>query len=195
MRHIVLAGLAALCLTVAGCVDPEDQQQSSCAAVGTGAQRLYRASLPELTYGVIDKMTLCGPPEMSPLVPIIVSSVTESQRLGQTSIFGNAIADFARTRLAYDHMNVAEPRLRSSLILKEDQGEMILSRDPRYLVTPPLYSAVLTGTYAVGGSNVFVSLKLIRSEDGHIISAGDFVASRGPDVDQLLGIANIPATR
>jgi len=79
---------------------------------------------PELTYAVIDKMTLTAPPEMSPLVPIIVSSVTDTQHLGETSVFGNAVAD---------------PRLRSTLLLKEDQGEMILSRDRDYLVTPPYH--------------------------------------------------------
>jgi hypothetical protein len=71
--------------------------------------------------------------------------------------------------------------------MKADQGEMFLSRDPSKLTMPhPPYAAVLTGTYGVGSDNVFVSLKLIRTDNAQVLSAADFIVSRSGDVGSLL---------
>ena len=186
MRTSTLLALATMAVAVAGCADRvEDPMQVSCAFPATG--RIYNRTLPELTYAAIDKMTRCGPPEISQTVPIAVASITESQRLDRSSTFGNVLADFARSRLAQNGMDVSEPRLRSSMLLKVDQGEMMLGRDPRHLVAPPLYSAVITGTYGVADKSVFVSLKRIRTDNAQILSAVDFVVWRTGDVDKLLG--------
>jgi hypothetical protein len=68
-----------------------------------------------------------------------------------------------------------------------DPGEMFLSRDPSKLTMPhPPYAAVLTGTYGAGDDHVFVSLKLIRTDNAQILSAADFVIPRGGDVGSLL---------
>lgn len=153
-------------------------------------KRLYASepvALPELTYAAIDKMTFCSKDIVSERVPITVSSITDSRRLDQSSTFGNMVADFARARLAENHMAVSEPRLRSDLLMKADQGEMFLSRDPGKLTVPhPPYAAVLTGTYGVGANHVFVSLKLIRTDNTQLLAAADFVLPRSGDVEALL---------
>jgi hypothetical protein len=135
----------------------------------------------------VDEITSCLPPDVASAVPIIVSSVTDAQHVDQSSEFGNIVADFARTRLAQNGMIVSEPRLRSAMLLKTDQGEMMLGRNPVALVAPPTYSAILTGTYAVADANVYVSLKLIRADNAQIIAAADFVAKRYQDASNLLG--------
>jgi hypothetical protein len=144
-------------------------------------------ALPELTYAAIDKMTFCSKDIVSERVPITVSSITDSQHLDRSSTFGNMVADFARARLAENHMDVSEPRLRRDLLMQADQGEMFLSRDPSKLTAPhPPYAAVLTGTYGIGANHVFVSLKLIRTDNTQLLSAADFVLPRYGDVDALL---------
>jgi len=120
---------------------------------------------------------------------------SRTQRLGKSSTFGDVVADFARIRLAYHHMNLSDPRLRSSLLLKADQGEMMFSRDPRLLVTAPLYAAVVTGIFGVADVSAFVSLRLCRSDNGHIISAADFIVWREGDVNRLLGDLSIAGIR
>jgi hypothetical protein len=187
--------LAVISAAVAGCTGFEDPKQFSCALPAARHVRIYKRTLVELTYAAVDKMTLCGPPEVSRIVPITVSSITESQHLDTTSTFGNIIGDFARSRLAQNRMDVFEPRLRSAMLLRTDQGEMMLGRDPRALVTSPPYSAVLTGTYGVGDTSVFVSLKLIRADNAKILSAADFVAWRDGDVNNLLGNSSISVNR
>jgi hypothetical protein len=194
MRTSTLVALAIISVAVAGCDGMEDPIQLSCASPPKSG-RIYKQTLPELTYAAIDKMTQCGPPEISQIVPITVTSITESQRLDRSSTFGNVVADFARSRLAQNRMDVSEPRLRSSMLLKADQGEMMLGRDPRNLVAPPPYSAVIIGTYGIGDKSVFVSLKLIRVDNAQILNAADFVVWRAGDVDNLLVDSNVTAHR
>jgi hypothetical protein len=145
------------------------------------------AALPQLTYAAVDKMTSCAKDLVSERVPITVSSITDTQHLDRSSTFGNMVADFARARLAENHMDVSEPRLRRELLMQADQGEMFLSRDPSKLTVPhPPYAAVVTGTYGVAANNVYVSLKLIRTDNTQVLSAADFVLPRQGDIDSLL---------
>jgi hypothetical protein len=195
MRNFTLVSLVMICAAVAGCTRLEDPQQFSCAYPTTVPVRIYKKTLAELTYAAIDKMTLCGPPEISQIVPITVSSITESQHLDRSSAFGNIVADFARSRLAQNRMDVLEPRLRSSMLLKADQGEIMLGRDPRSLVASPSYAAVVAGTYGVGDTSVFVNLKLIRADNAQILSAADFIVWRDGDIKNLLGDLSIAGNR
>ena len=81
------------------------------------------------------------------------------------------------------------------MLLRQNEGEMMLARDPKALVGAPAYSAILTGTYAVGESSVFVSLKLIRADTAQILAAADFVARRTEDANSLLGLGAVAARR
>jgi TolB-like protein len=179
----VLAGALSAC--AAGFEDP-DPVQLSCTAASEYPAQTYSDNLPQKTYGAVDRLIICASPEISSRVPIVVSSITDSRLLDRTSTFGNMIADLVRSRLAQKGMTVSDPRLRSTMLLKKDQGEMMMARDPRSLVTPPTYSAILTGTYGVGESEVFVSLKLLQADSGRIISAADFMVGRD-GINNLLG--------
>lgn len=139
-----------------------------------------------LTYRAVDQL-LQSTPELNATVPLVVSSITDSQRIDQSFSFGAIIADLVKSRLSQEHMTVIEPRLRSSMLLKKDEGEMMLARDSRAIMSGPPYSCVLTGTYATAGSRVYVALKLISADDARILSAVDFVVYRNTDINRLLG--------
>jgi hypothetical protein len=195
MRISRLAALTALAM-ISGCggriidAPPQLAQGPRCPAYATPTLRYATseaAALTELTYLAIDKITFCSQDIVSGRVPVTVSSITNAQHLDRSSTFGNMVADFARARLAENHMYVSEPRLRHDLLMRADEGEMFLSRDPSKLTVPhPPYAAVLTGTYGVGADHVFVSLKLIRADDAQLLNAADFVVPRYGDVDSLL---------
>jgi hypothetical protein len=100
--------------------------------------------------------------------------------------FGDILADFIRSRLAQDGFDVSEPRLRSRMLLRKDEGEMMLGRESRALVPPPGYSCIVAGTYAAADSRVYVAVKLISVNDARIMAAVDFVVWRTSDIDKLL---------
>jgi hypothetical protein len=180
----VLTGIA---LAVAGCGTVAPMGAASCDQGPAPAVRVYHRTLAELTYHAVDKIASCLPAAAVAGIPVIVSSLTDARAIGQSSTFGNILADFVRSRLTQNHMIVLEPRLRTAMLLKTDEGEMTLARDPLKLVPPPAHAAILTGTYAVGETSVFVSLKLIRVDTAQILAAADFEAVRSADIDTLLG--------
>jgi len=62
--------------------------------------------------------------------------LTDAQRIDQSSAFGNIVADFVRSRPAQNHLLVAESRLRWSMLLKANEGEVMLGRTTANLVAP-----------------------------------------------------------
>ncbi len=142
--------------------------------------------LGQLTYQAVDHL-LESAPDLVAGMPVVVSTITDTQQLDHSTPFGNIVADFVRSRLAEQHSDVSEPRLRAAMLLRKNEGEMMLGRDSKSLVPPPLYSAILTGTYAAGGERVYVTLRLISVPDSHILGAVAFVVWRNDDINALLG--------
>lgn len=178
-RLFVLGSLLALGACAGGFQEP---------ATLTGVRPYDRGpagDLAVLTYRAVDRL-LQSSPQLTPAVPVVVSSITDSQKIDQSSTFGAIIADLVKSRLSQEHMTVLEPRLRSAMFFKKDEGEMMLARDGRAIVPSPSYSCLLTGTYAAAGSRVYVALKLISADDARIVSAVDFVVWRNDDINRLL---------
>jgi TolB-like protein len=118
--------------------------------------------------------------------PMVVGSVEDIHDVNTSTPFGNIISEMIRTRLVQRGLRVMDLRVRSSVLLERTSGEMLLSRDKRSLLPPPVAADIVTGTYAVGSGKVYVSLKIISANDARIEAAADFVAERTFDVDQLL---------
>ena len=181
-RAIVLAPA----LAVVGCAsrfqDPLILQSDACYL-----EHRPGTELGGLTYQAVDRLKSRAIPVLTPDVPIIVASISDAQRLDETSKFGNLIADLVKSRLSQNCLTVAEERLRSRMHLKRDEGEMMLARDANEIIPPPPYASVATGTYAVGDERVYVSLKLIRRDSARIMSSVDFVVWKTADVSRLLG--------
>ncbi len=132
-RFLVLGSLLLLNACAGGFQEPDTL---------TGGGLYYRrpaGDLAVLTYRAVDQL-LRSTPELTVSVPLVVASITDSQRIDQSSSFGTIIADLVKSRLSQDHMNVSEQRLRSSMLMKKNEGEMMLARDSRAIVPGPLYS-------------------------------------------------------
>lgn len=173
-----LLGPTLVVLTITGCTAFEDRKVAAPIVS-------LRTDVGDLTYRAIDRL-LAGAPEIAPGMTLAVSSMSDVERLNKSSQFGNIVADLARGRLVQQGISVAELRLRSAMLLEDGQGEMMLSRDPRSMVPPQGVAAIVTGTYAVGGNKIYVSLKLISRGDARIISAVDYAVPRYPDANVML---------
>jgi FlgO protein len=80
-----------------------------------------------------------------------------------------------RTRVVQDGHAASEIRLRSAVSFNHGEGEFLLSRNRRALMTAPSAAAIITGTYAASAESVYVSLKLISATDARILGPADFV--------------------
>jgi hypothetical protein len=163
-------------LAIAGCA--HDTTAPAISSVTLGASPYGRGELGTLTYRATDLM-LAGAPEVTPVTPLIVASISDARNLDRSSALGNIVSDLIRTRLVQDGHAVREIRLRSAVGFSRGEGEFLLSRNRRALMAPPNAAGIVTGTYAVGSDSLYVSLKLVSASDARIISAADFVVPLG----------------
>lgn len=121
---------------------------------------------------------------------LIVTTFVDGDNLRKSTSFGRAIAEQIGGRLAQRGFPIKEIRLRGSVLVRNDQGEMLLSREIGDLGREHQADAAVVGTYTEGAEYVYVSAKLIRLSDGHVVSAYNFRLLRSLDVAGLLyGIA------
>lgn len=170
LRHSIY--VPALSLALMGCVN--DPQVPATSSVTLGASPFARGDLGSLTYRAVDLM-LESAPEVTDSTPLIVASISDAENVERSSALGNIVADMIRTRIVQDGHTVTEFRLRSAVNFNKGEGEFMLSRNRRALISPPSASAVVTGTYAVDTDALYVSLKLVSTSDSRIISAADYV--------------------
>ena len=64
-----------------------------------------------------------------------------------------------------------EVKMRNSLFIEEQTGELILSRDIRRLSASHNAQAILLGTYGQGQSMAYVNVRLVRTRDNVVLGA------------------------
>jgi TolB-like protein len=119
--------------------------------------------------------------------PILVASFVNIDDLQQSSTFGRIIAEQIGSRIAQRGYKVIELKLRIHTVFVQMQtGELLLSRKLREISLQHDAYAVVVGTYAASKESVYVTAKLIRSEDSVILSSYDYRLAVGPDTKQML---------
>ena len=118
--------------------------------------------------------------------PILVASFVNVDDVRYSSTFGRMIAEQISSRLAQKGLKVMEVKLRDSLFIKEQTGELLLSREILDISKVHDAFAVVVGTYAEGKRTVYVTTKLVRADGNAIIGAYDYSLPVGVDTRQLL---------
>jgi TolB-like protein len=105
----------------------------------------------------------------------------------RSSTFGRVIAEQMASRLSQKGYKVIEIKMRSdSIFIKEQTGELMLSRELQKISNKHNAYAVIVGTYGLGRYSVYVTAKLIRTKDNVILNAYDYSLPIGPDTKKML---------
>jgi len=123
---------------------------------------------------------------LQPEQPVLVASFVDIDNMGATSTFGRQVAEGMSGGLTRSHYPVLEVKLRNSLFIKENTGELMLSRELHHLSTEHDAQAVLVGTYARGGSYVYVNARIVRTRDSVILGSHNFRLPLNRDISQML---------
>lgn len=147
-----------------------------------------------LTYRAVEQLAAGAGATVAPGERVLVTTLVNVDDLEQSSSFGRIVAEQAASRLVQLGYVVPEIRLRSRFAIRESTGELGLSRDLRQ-IKPDITgrttaNAVVTGTYAVGGQQIYVNLRMIDLTTNAVISAVDYVTPRDKDTIDLLDIAH-----
>jgi len=84
--------------------------------------------------------------------------------------------------------NVKEMKLRGDVFVKEETGELLLSREIKEIAQSHHASYVLVGTYSVAANVTYVSLKFVRTEDSRIVRGFDYALPNDKDINKLLQV-------
>lgn len=119
--------------------------------------------------------------------PILYTSFVDLDDLNTSSTFGRLLGEQVASRMSQLGYRVVELKLRQgSMIVSQNTGEMILSRDLRDVRTSHDTQAVVVGTYVVTDNAVIVSAKLLSTLDGAILATRDATLRKTKDIHELV---------
>lgn len=174
MRRTFTLTLLATALALPGCARYYYGEQ----AAGT------RTDLLEANYRAADQLLLSA--QLDPRRSVLVASLVNVDRLGESSRLGRIFSEQIAGRLVQRGIPVAEVRLRDTLALQPAQGELLLSRELREVGRSHDAQAVVVGTYAVSGHMLYISLKLVNPAANQVVAATDYAVPMDDNVRGLL---------
>jgi TolB-like protein len=177
-RQVLTAGLLALA-TLPGCAGYYYGEK-----YGPTLGSALRGDLVDASYRATD--ALLQTVALDPSHPVLVATLVNVDRLAESSRLGRAVAEQIAGRLVQRGIRVTEPKLRETLAMRPDQGELLLSRELRDVSQAHDAQAVVVGTYAVSARQVYISLKLVHPQGNLVVAAHDYALPLDDDVRALL---------
>ena len=167
---------------ISGCAD----RYTNDAAFVSG-EDLEAVDLVTSSHQVVDRLVDSSQQVLDQAKPIMVASLVNVSDLEQSSVLGRIVSEQIRSRFTQLGYTTKELRYRGNIMVRSGSGELVLSRDVKNLSEAQQAQAVVAGVYAVAETNVYVTLRILRAEDGTVISSADYALPKGEDVTSLLG--------
>lgn len=124
---------------------------------------------------------------------LLVSSLVALDDLRTSSPLGRLVAEQVAGRLAQHGLGVKELRLREGLVIRADQGELMLSRDAAELARQHLAQVVLIGTYTRSREATRINLRLVRLDDARVLAASQYAVAVDERTETLRRVPDGPA--
>lgn len=181
MSRLLIAAIAAAAALATGCstnnaVRTEPTYEEAAASAFLAANR-----------GAINRMVAEFDRRMAGAdAPVLVATVVNVNDLSRSTPLGRTLSEQYASQLVVNGFNVKELKLRGDVFVKEGTGELMLSREIKDIARSHRAALVLVGTYSPAATMTFVSLKLVRTEDGQIIRSQDYALPNDRDVLRLL---------
>lgn len=118
--------------------------------------------------------------------PLLVATVVNVNDMGRAAPLGRTLGENYASLLVGQGLNVKEIKIRGDVFVREGTGELMLSREIKDIARTHASSMLLVGTYSPAANFTFVSLKLVRTEDGRIMRGHDYALPNDRDVSKLL---------
>lgn len=120
--------------------------------------------------------------------PLLVATVVNVNDLRKTAPLGRTLSEQYASHLVAQGFTVKELKLRGDIFVREETGELMLSRELKDIAKTHAAALVVVGTYSAAENTTFVSLKLVQTEDGKILRGHDYALPNDADVKKLLAI-------
>lgn len=125
---------------------------------------------------------------------IIMTSVVNLDDLYETSGFGRTLTESLATRLFHHGFGIVEVRKSTELLIKNNTGELMLTRDARLIATEYPAAAVVVGTYSLTPKTVIVNVRLLDCVTQEIVSVAGIEIQRTQSINALLADSHLADT-
>lgn len=117
---------------------------------------------------------------------ILVASIVALDDIKTSSPLGRLVAEQVAGRLAQHGLGIKDVRLREALVIRPDQGELMLSREAAELARQHQAQAALIGGYTRSREATRLSLRLVRLDDARVLAAANYAVAVDERSDAIL---------
>ncbi|MBU1404171.1 MAG: hypothetical protein KKE83_12390 [Proteobacteria bacterium] len=125
---------------------------------------------------------------------VAVSTFVSLDNLYATSSLGRYLGEQLLSTLQQEGLEVIEVRKTPGLMVSPYHGEYALSRSMDEIGLVQNAQAVVVGTYAVAGQEIFVNARLLRNDDNRVLSSASLVLPVDALTANLLANESMPAS-
>ena len=117
---------------------------------------------------------------------VLVSTLVDINDLNRSAMLGKLASELISSRLITKRYTVRDATYTRGIDVKPEAGELVLSRDARQLGVATNESAVVAGTFTVAGSEIWLNMRLLKADDGEVLSSVDAVLPLDPNTRRLV---------
>ena len=177
MKNIFLILITILACMTAGCSDLKyEMSEEAYPRFDAAKPKAKSVDFVAISYEIADNL-IKGIPDSIDIssTKLLVVSFADINNLRSSSPLGRMLAEHIGSRLVQKGLKVADIRVMSdTLLIREGNGEFILSREAKKLGINTSASLIVAGTYAqITNDTITVSARLIRGADKVVVSAAD----------------------
>ncbi|MFA6282895.1 MAG: FlgO family outer membrane protein, partial [Desulfurivibrionaceae bacterium] len=125
---------------------------------------------------------------------VAVSTFVSLDNLYATSSLGRYLGEQLLSTLQQSGLDVIEVRKTPGMMVSPYHGEYALSRSMDEISLVQEAQAVVVGTYAVAGQEIFVNARLLRNADNRVLSSASLVLPIDAMTANLLANESMPAS-
>nr|MBF0223094.1 hypothetical protein [Desulfobulbaceae bacterium] len=117
---------------------------------------------------------------------LVFSTLVNLDELYQTSKFGRALSEALATQLFQHGYGVVELRKIDTILVKNNSGELVLSRETKRLAAQYDADAIVAGTYSMTPGSVIINVKILDIDSQEVLSVGGVELRRSHTINYLL---------
>jgi hypothetical protein len=117
---------------------------------------------------------------------LILTTLVDLEKLHTTSRFGRTLSEALATRLFQHGYGIEEIRKVPGVLIKDDYGELILSRDAKRLAAEHECDVIVAGTYALTPETVIINVKFLDALSQEVFSVAGLELQRTTAINYLL---------
>ncbi|MEN8190227.1 MAG: FlgO family outer membrane protein [Thermodesulfobacteriota bacterium] len=167
---------------------------SSCSTFNCQSLERYlgtNGNLITLSYRIADHLINRSMPPLMPRHPelaILTATFVDDNNLDETSRFGRILQQHISSRLVQKGYTVREWKLRHDMLMREKQGEIMLSRELSKITAEQSIQAVLVGTYSYTNDIMYLSARLVEPRTRNILATYDYQICMDDNILAMFGL-------